>query len=255
MLNPDHGRCAAVPHLCLGPVRTAIPLDLGGGLLRRLSDRGRSTGRACLGRLCGRRTSRGADHLGIRRARTHARFAGLHLRVRRDVSPMCATSCCCAPNVISATALAAAPWCVLLLRASEPRPWSTGLVVYGGDQQAGPLAGYVHQGYRRGNRGSARARSPTSRSPSCSPTSPRSCSSSFAAPRESGPLDGDAATSGPNPLRRSPNSTSLISASSAAAASGPSASIRTVWPWPAASIISPMMEVPPTVWPSRVTRT
>ena len=26
------------------------------------------------------------------------------------------------------------------------------------------------------------------------------------------------------------------------------------WPWPAASIIRPMIEVPPTVWPSRVTR-
>src|SRR5690349_19740589 len=26
-------------------------------------------------------------------------------------------------------------------------------------------------------------------------------------------------------------------------------------PWPAASIISPMIEVPPTVWPSRITRT
>ena len=31
--------------------------------------------------------------------------------------------------------------------------------------------------------------------------------------------------------------------------------MRIEWPWPAASIINPMIDVPPTVWPSRLTRT
>ncbi len=53
---------------------------------------------------------------------------------------MCATSSCFAPNAISATARAAAPWwfCLLVFLAATV---VTGLVVYGGDQQAGPLAG------------------------------------------------------------------------------------------------------------------
>lgn len=55
---------------------------------------------------------------------------------------MCAISSCCADAATSVTAQAAATWSwplLLLITATVV----TGLVVYGGDQQAGPLAGMV----------------------------------------------------------------------------------------------------------------
>ena len=49
-----------------------------------------------------------------------------------------------------------------------------------------------------------------------------------------------------------PASTSATRASIASGASGPSASSMITAPGPAASIISPMIDVPPTLWPSRI---
>src|SRR5215211_5898252 len=62
-----------------------------------------------------------------------------------------------------------------------------------------------------------------------------------------------AATHVPSSLNLS--ATSAVMASIAACASGPIAETRIVVPGPADSIISPMMEVPPTVSPPRVTQT